>query len=94
MSNSLDMVLTDKVVVIRREALRAEYGALVERLFRVEDGFGSVPFTRGTACFGTYLKDGMRARIDGNDVERLATDEEIAMVQPGGGGATDDDTDS
>jgi hypothetical protein len=82
MSNSLNIDLTGKTVVVRAEAFRAEYNHLSERLFAVDGGFGAAPYTSGTAVFGTYLKDGQRARIDGNDVERLATDDDLAVLKP------------
>lgn len=80
MGNALGEELTDKVVVLKEEVLAAPYRALEQRLFRVTGGFGAHNFTSGTALFGEFLADGETCRMDGWDVERLATDEEVQLV--------------
>lgn len=81
MANSLKTDLTGKVVVLKVKLMKPEFQDLKYRLFRVEGGFGAVPFTSGTALFGITLVDGEHARFSGYDVERLATEEEIAIME-------------
>lgn len=83
MGNSLNSDLEGKVVILKAEALKPAYQELKFRLFRVEGGFGSKPYTMGRALFGIFLADGEKARMDSYDVERLATDEEIALFDIG-----------
>ncbi|KKL78829.1 hypothetical protein LCGC14_2020940 [marine sediment metagenome] len=78
MGNSLNQDLEGKVVVLAKGSLRSEYHELKHRLFRVSGGFGAKSYTIGTALFGTFLADGDKGRMEGYDVERLATDEECA----------------
>lgn len=80
MANALKEDLRGKVVVLRADIMKQEYQELKWRLFRVNEGFGAVPFTIGTALIGEHLADGQTARYDGYDVERLATEEEIKSV--------------
>jgi len=81
MGNTLGIDLHEKVVVIREESHSPAYRALEHRVFRVDGGFGASAGTIGTALIGEYLFDGMRSRVEGYDVERLATDEDIAAVE-------------
>jgi hypothetical protein len=81
-SNSLRADLTGKVVVLKAENFKPAYQDVRSRLFRVDGGFGASSFTRGTALIGEFLADGEKTRMDGHDIERLATDEEIAAVTP------------
>ena len=53
------------------EALRSE-----DHLFRVESGFGRSSFLRGTACFGEFLSDGERGRIERYDIESVLIEQE------------------
>jgi len=50
-------------------------GPALERVVLVNDGFGAVPYTSGTAIFVVMI-DGGKARMNGYDVERLATADE------------------
>ena len=45
-------------------------------------GFGATPDTAGRALFGTFLADGERARMSGSDGERIASDEDLAVMLP------------
>jgi len=74
MGNRLNIDLTDKVVVLRAEDYRGDVKA---RLFRCRGGFGCVSYTGGNAIFGTFLSDGTEERVEGFQVERLATDAEV-----------------
>lgn len=83
MGNSLNLDLEGKVVVLKADALKPAYQELKFRLFRVEGGFGSKPYTMGRALFGIFLADGEETRMDSYDVERLASSEEIALFNIG-----------
>ena len=77
MANSLNQELSGKVVVLKKDGLKPEYHDIKQRLFKVSGGFGASSFTNGSVLFGTFLSDGEECRMNGYDVERLATDEEI-----------------
>lgn len=72
--NSAGMQLQGKVVVLKEGTLKPEYRALKWRLFRVEGGFGASPSTIGTALIGQFLADGEKCRMEGYQVERVATE--------------------
>lgn len=74
MGNRLDADLEGKVVVLRAEAYK---GGVKARLFRCTGGFGCKPYTTGNAIFGTFLASGQDERVEGFEVERLATDAEV-----------------
>jgi hypothetical protein len=80
MANSLNIELTDKVVVLNEEIFKPEFTALKFRLFKVSGGFGASPETIGRKIFGKFLSDGEECGYSGYDVERLATEEEIKSV--------------
>ena len=74
--NNLNMDLKDKHVV-----LSARYeGAVVDRVFLCEDGFGLSSFTNGRAIFGVFVAGGAKCRVGGDEVERLATDDEVRLA--------------
>jgi len=77
MANSLNMDLTDQVVIFRQQYLKVP---ATKHPFHVGGGFGASPHTSGTALGGTFLSDGEVCRMEGYMVERLATDEEIATA--------------
>ena len=77
MANSLNIDLTDKVVIFRQNYLKVPAN---EHPFLVGGGFGASPHTSGSALGGTFLSDGETCRMEGYMVERLATDEEIAAA--------------
>ena len=53
-------------------------GPALERVVLVADGFGAMPYTSGTAIFVTMINGGeVQVRMNGYDVERLATADEI-----------------
>jgi hypothetical protein len=78
MANALNMDLTDKVVVLDARYFTAAHHDVKSRLFRVEGGYGAVPYTLGKALVGTFLSDGERTRMEGYMVERIATEEDLA----------------
>ena len=77
MANSLKTELTDKVVIIKVDKLRPGHIQSKCRLFRVAGGLGAQSSTTGTELFGEFLCDGENGRINGYDVERFATDEDM-----------------
>lgn len=81
MANSMGIDLTDKTVVINASRMSANYKDVTWRVFHVIGGFGTAPDTMGTALFGEHLRDGEKTRWDGFDVERMATEDEIAAAK-------------
>ena len=79
MSNSLDMELEGKIVILDRQYYKGEND--IERAFLCKDGFGCSSCTRGSAIFGKFLIDGESCRIEGFQVKRLATQEEIEQFK-------------
>lgn len=82
MANSLNIDITDKVVVIAEQHMAEGYENLANRLFKAEGGFGCDPQTMGNAVVGTYLVDGEKARREGWQIERLADEEDLACLPP------------
>lgn len=80
MANSLMVDLTDKTVVLKSKFLKPEFSDIKWRLFRVDGGFGASPHTMGTALIGEFLADGEKARMEGYQVLRLATEEDLAVL--------------
>lgn len=80
MANALDEDITDRYVVVAEESFAPAYRDIKYRVFHAETGFGCVPYTAGRAVIGTTPYDGEKFRIDGSEVERFATEEEIALV--------------
>ena len=81
MGNSLGEDITGKHGVVKQEAFSPAYGDIKYRVFLVSGGFGASNL-RGTAVLGTTPFDGESFRIDGHDIERYATDDEIKAVTP------------
>lgn len=48
-----------------------------ERVFIAGGGFGCSPTTMGNAVLGEFVVDGEKCRIEGYEIERFATDEEV-----------------
>lgn len=73
--NSLQADLTNSVVVIHKAVFpsRSPY----QLVFEVQGGFGCLPQLIGRAIFGKFLHSGEKCRLDGCDVERFATDDDI-----------------
>jgi hypothetical protein len=79
MANALNIELTGKAVIVKQEALKAEF-VNTEHPFLIDGGFGAHAYTSGTNCAGEWLSDGERAAISGYTIERLATDEEVSAA--------------
>jgi hypothetical protein len=78
MANNLDIELEGKVVILDKKYFK---GSDIERAFLCEDGFGCSSFTRGNAIIGKFLIDGEKCRVEGYQVKRIATKEEIAELK-------------
>lgn len=81
MSNSLNDNLEGRYVILSEDSMAPEFRAIEHRVFKVSGGFGASSFTAGSALLGMSPNDGEKWRADGHDVERYATDEEIALVE-------------
>lgn len=66
--NSLNQNLKNKTVVINSELLP---GSPEDRAFLCESGFGCDPQTGGRAIFGKFIRNGMKAKVDGMMLERV-----------------------
>lgn len=73
--NSLHIDLTGKTIVIKRDVFPRN--PIPERVLKVAGGFGCKPELIGSAVMGELLHNGEKIRIDGGDVMRLATEEDI-----------------
>lgn len=81
MSNSLDMELEGKWVLIKQDLLKPEFHPERFRLVQVTGGFGASPYTSGSALMVVWHVDGEKSRLGGHDVERLVEGEELARLQ-------------
>jgi hypothetical protein len=77
MSNKLNIDLKDKYVVLSKEYMKPEYHEVKSRVFLCQAGNGCRSFTIGQGIFGKFVFDGEECRVEGFEVERLATEEEI-----------------
>ncbi len=81
MANRLNENLINRVVIIDASEIKPEFNTPARRAFRVSSGFGASSFTSGHAIGGEFLFDGERCRMEGWQVERFATEEEIAAAE-------------
>lgn len=79
--NSLKQDLEGKMVILDKQYLKPEYHDIKYRVFEVLGGFGTKPHAIGTALSGRFLCDGEYARMEGYQVERLATQDEIELAR-------------
>jgi len=79
MGNSLNEDLTGKHVVLKRKYYKGDDP--IERVFLCEGGFGCKSFTMGTAVIGVFIFDGCKSRVEGYEIERLATDGEVDIAK-------------
>ena len=80
MANNLSEYITGRYVVVAEECFNPQYRDIKYRVFHARGGFGCSPATMGSAVTGETPYDGEEFRIEGYQIERYATDEEIAMV--------------
>lgn len=78
--NSLKQDLEGKIVILDKQCLKPEYHDIKYRVFQVIGGFGVKPSTIGTALYGKFLCDDEQARMEGYQVERLATQDDIDLA--------------
>jgi len=74
MANSLNIELENRYVVLKSGNYK---GTDIQRVFLCKDGFGCGAKTRGRAIYGEFVFDGEQTRVEGYEIERLATSEEI-----------------
>jgi hypothetical protein len=79
MGNNLNISLEGKYVILDRGFYSGETD--LERMFYCVSGFGCSPETSGRAIFGHFTIDAEETRIEGYQVKRLATKEEIAQAK-------------
>lgn len=74
MANNLGIDLEKKFIILKKGDYR---GDIYERIFYCEGGFGLHTYTNGNAILGYFVSDGEKSRVEGWQVERLATPEEV-----------------
>jgi hypothetical protein len=79
MGNSLNQELEGKYVVLKRKYYKGDDP--IERVFLCEGGFGCSSYTIGTAISGTFVIDRDKMRVEGYEVERLATPKEVDIAK-------------
>jgi hypothetical protein len=77
MANNLNRDLEGKYVVLNSNFK----GDDIHKVFLCKDGFGVYSSTIGKAIIGEFVYDGEKCRVEGYDVERLATDEEVRKAK-------------
>lgn len=75
MGNSLSIDITDKYVVLNPTYYKQPY------VVQCVGGFGCKPFTNGNAVTSVFLVDGEHARVEGWQILRLATEDEVKNKQ-------------
>ncbi len=80
MGNNLNIEL-DKKYIILRSGKHGFKGNDIERVFYCDGGFGCSSATSGNAIFGKFVFDGEECRVEGYQVERLATETEIKQAK-------------
>jgi hypothetical protein len=73
MGNNLNIDLTGQYVILNEDFT----GSPIQRVFRCDSGFGCSSYTMGNAVFGEFVFDGEKCRVEGFQIERLATAEEV-----------------
>lgn len=81
MANTLKEELEGRVVIIDAQHMKPAFDTPELRAFRVRGGFGASPVTQGNAIFGEFLSDGEKCRMEGWQVERFATEDEITAAE-------------
>lgn len=75
MANALNMNINGKYVVLKEKVYKGNM--VSDRVFYCDGGFGADNITVGRAVFGHFAKDKTSDRVNGYDIERLATEQEI-----------------
>ncbi len=71
MGNKLKIDVTGKRIVVK-DGLYNVGSSEADRTFLCENGFGCVPYTSGQAIFGRFVESGIKCRIEGYEIEKLA----------------------
>lgn len=84
--NNQGQDLTNKVVVVKQNNYTGTTANPLSRLFHCQSGQGCLPSGGYPHIRGAFLKNVALPKteivqIDGNDIERLATDREIEMAK-------------
>lgn len=73
--NSLNRVIEKgEKVVLKRELFKPAYWDVKERTVVVNDGFGMLPNTAGSAIYVTFVSDGEQCRYEGFEIDKFETD--------------------
>ena len=72
-----DDYIKGKLIVIRQDALRQEYRMSTHQLKICTGGFGSHPYSRGSACFCVDLYSGQHSRFEREDVLGTLSEEQL-----------------
>jgi len=74
-----DLDITNKLVIIKADALRAEYRGADHQYFLAESGFGCAANSRGNAVYGRNLYTGEKARWERYDVLGAAAPDKLPL---------------
>lgn len=77
MANAIGEDIKDKYVMLKKKYVDDP----VLRVLYARDGFGCSPNTMGNAVFVTQVANGRETRVEGYQLERLATEEEVAKAK-------------
>ena len=77
MGNKLNIELASRYIILQSGGRQGYKGNDIERVFYCESGFGCSSATSGNAIYGKFVFDGEECRIEGYEIERLATDKEV-----------------
>ena len=72
--------LQGRVVILRQDYFEAGVTA-TDHPFKAEGGFGCRHFLIGQAVIGTFLDSGEHCRVERYEIDRFATDKEIAAAK-------------
>lgn len=82
--NALGKDLRGKAVVLKQNRVTGTNPVITTRLFICEAGAGLFPQSQGVTIRGRFVNNPIHGKnivtIDGDDVERLATDSEVAVA--------------
>lgn len=82
MGNNLNENIEGRYVVLLPSYFKSRTLAedIRERVFLAEGGFGCTSNSMGNAVFGQFAVDGEETRVEGYELERFATDQEIDLA--------------
>ena len=74
-----------RYVIVREDRMAQAYKDITWRTALANGGFGTSPTAMGRAVFVTDVRDGNDRRINRDDIDRLATVEEVEAALSFGG---------